>query len=47
MALPSSFDRMNDFLNTRHIRPVTDHVYPFEHGRHLLRRVLNAIDQMS
>lgn len=33
VAPRSSFDRMNEFLNTHHIRPVIDHAYPFEQAR--------------
>lgn len=33
VAPRSSFDRMNEFLNTHKIRPVIDHVYPFEQAR--------------
>ncbi|CRM79758.1 putative alcohol dehydrogenase [Pseudomonas sp. 37 R 15] len=33
VAPRASFDRMNECLNTHHIRPVIDHVYPFEQAR--------------
>ncbi|MCY1267051.1 Phthiocerol/phenolphthiocerol synthesis polyketide synthase type I PpsC [compost metagenome] len=33
VAPRSSFDRMNAFLNEHQIRPVIDHVYPFEEAR--------------
>ncbi|WP_460372020.1 zinc-dependent alcohol dehydrogenase family protein [Pseudomonas sp. Tul1A2] len=33
VAPRSSFDRMNEFLNEHKIRPVIDHVYPFDQAR--------------
>lgn len=33
VALRSSFDRMNVFLNDHKIRPVIEHAYPFEQPR--------------
>lgn len=47
VAPRSSFDRMNAFLNEHKIRPVIDHVYPFEQAReaykHLARGAFGKV----
>ncbi len=47
VAPRSSFDRMNKFLNEHKIRPVIDHVYPFEEARqayeHLARGAFGKV----
>ncbi|MDB6048368.1 MAG: oxidoreductase, zinc-binding dehydrogenase family [Pseudomonas sp.] len=47
VAPRSSFDRMNVFLNEHKIRPVIDHVYPFEQARqayeHLARGAFGKV----
>jgi NADPH:quinone reductase-like Zn-dependent oxidoreductase len=47
IAPRSSFDRMNAFLNEHKIRPVIDHVYPFEQAReayeHLAREAFGKV----
>nr|WP_255171927.1 NAD(P)-dependent alcohol dehydrogenase [Xanthomonas hortorum] len=47
VAPRSSFDRMNVFLNEHKLRPVIDHIYPFEQAReayeHLARGALGKV----
>ena len=47
VAPRSSFDRMNEFLNEHKIRPVIDHVYPFDQAReayeHLARGAFGKV----
>lgn len=47
VAPRSAFDRMNEFLNEHHIRPVIDQVYPFEQAReayeHLARGAFGKV----
>jgi len=47
VAPRSSFDRMNEFLNAHKIRPVIDHVYPFDQARqayeHLARGAFGKV----
>jgi NADPH:quinone reductase-like Zn-dependent oxidoreductase len=47
VAPRSSFDRMNEFLNEHKVRPVIDHVYPFEQARqayeHLARGAFGKV----
>jgi NADPH:quinone reductase-like Zn-dependent oxidoreductase len=47
VAPRSSFDRMNEFLNEHRIRPVIDHVYPFDQAReayeHLARGAFGKV----